>query len=191
MQNKCSWNPINVPLSLRSRSSAALEISATSLETSAKCLVSFHPKLFRGHDAGRSTPYRSISKYHRHGIGLMARSLCLSQALVMMPALGQNAKYSARVNVVRFASELGHCAMRSALRIRANREIASGVCCGSIAFRHACVGKKAPVGPTVHQSAALLTDHVTGGYFGHSDFVFGAAAAFMRSCRPSYKFGHA
>jgi hypothetical protein len=33
---------------------------------------------------------------------------------------GQNAKYSPRVNVVRFASELGHCAMRSALRIRAN-----------------------------------------------------------------------
>jgi hypothetical protein len=58
-------------------------------------------------------------------MGLMARSLCLSQALVMMRALGQNAKYSPRVNVVRFASELGHCAMRSALRIRANDDFVS------------------------------------------------------------------
>jgi hypothetical protein len=70
-------------------------------------------------------------------------------------------------------------------------DIASGVCCGSFAFRHACVGKKAPVGPTVHQSAALLTDHVTSGYLGHRDLVFGAAAAFMRSCQPSYEFSHA
>src|ERR1700689_1517474 len=30
---------------------------------------------------------------------------------------GQNAKYSPRVNVFRFASELRHCSMRSALRI--------------------------------------------------------------------------
>jgi hypothetical protein len=70
-------------------------------------------------------------------------------------------------------------------------DIASGVCCGSFAFRHACVGKKAPVGPTVHQNAALLTGYATGGYSGHGDFVFCSAVAFMRSCEPFYKFGHA
>jgi hypothetical protein len=31
--------------------------------------------------------------------------------------LGQNAKYSSRIDVYRFASELGHCSRRSALRI--------------------------------------------------------------------------
>src|SRR5262249_24064251 len=31
--------------------------------------------------------------------------------------LGQNAKYSVRADVFRFASKLGHCSMRSALRI--------------------------------------------------------------------------
>jgi hypothetical protein len=36
-------------------------------------------------------------------------------------SIGQNAKYSPRINVVRFASEPGHCLMRSALRICANR----------------------------------------------------------------------
>src|ERR1700692_2774170 len=36
---------------------------------------------------------------------------------------GQNAKYSPRVDVVRSAYELGHCAMRSALRICAMKRL--------------------------------------------------------------------
>jgi hypothetical protein len=36
---------------------------------------------------------------------------------VAMSEKGQNAKYSYRVDVFRFASELGRCATRSALRI--------------------------------------------------------------------------
>ena len=38
-----------------------------------------------------------------------------------MPVLGQNAKYSARVDVFRFASELGHCWTRLPLRICAKK----------------------------------------------------------------------
>lgn len=40
-----------------------------------------------------------------------------------MSLMGQNAKYSVRADVFRFASELGHCSMRSALRICANSRL--------------------------------------------------------------------
>jgi hypothetical protein len=61
----------------------------------------------------------------------------------------------------------------------------------SRAVGHPRVSKKALVGSIVHQSAALLTGHATGGYFGHGDFVSSPATAFMRSCQPLYELGHA
>ncbi len=51
-------SPIDAPTSQPSLSSAASEISGTSQETSAKCSVSFHPKLFRGHGEARRVRFR-------------------------------------------------------------------------------------------------------------------------------------
>jgi hypothetical protein len=71
------------------------------------------------------------------------------------------------------------------------RELANSVCGGSFDPGYARVSKKAPVRWAVHQSAALLTGHATSGHFGHGDSVSGPATAFMRSCEPFHKFGHA
>jgi hypothetical protein len=72
-------------------------------------------------------------------------------------------------------------------------DIANSVSVSSGPFvrRYARVSKKAPVGLRVHQSAAFLTGHASGGYFGHGDLVSRPATAFMRSCPPLYELGHA
>jgi hypothetical protein len=57
--------------------------------------------------------------------------------------------------------------------------------------RQALANKKALVGWSIHQGTAFLTAHVIRGSFDHGNFIFGSAVAFMRSCEPFYKFGHA
>jgi hypothetical protein len=57
--------------------------------------------------------------------------------------------------------------------------------------RQALVNQKALVGWSIHQGAAFPTGHVMRGSFDHGNLVFGSTAAFMRSCEPLYKFGHA
>jgi hypothetical protein len=57
--------------------------------------------------------------------------------------------------------------------------------------RFALVNQTAIVGWAVHQDTAFLTGHVPRGRFRHGNFVFGPAAACMRSDVPFYEFGHA
>ena len=62
---------------------------------------------------------------------------------------------------------------------------------GSFVPRFAPVNQTAIVGWAVHQDTAFLTGHVPRGRFRHGNFVFGPAAACMRSGVPFYEFGHA
>ena len=48
--------------------------------------------------------------------GIASQWQSINYGEAFFDSIGQNAKYSPRVNVVRFASELGHCTTRSALR---------------------------------------------------------------------------
>ena len=54
---------------------------------------------------------------------------------------------------------------------------------GGLSFvpQYALVSQKALVAWAVHQDTTFLTGHATRGCFGHGDFVFGSAVAFMRS----------
>jgi hypothetical protein len=54
---------------------------------------------------------------HSNHEGLIAAS-CIEKEV----RLGQNAKYSLRADVFRFASKFRHCSMRSALRIKARSD---------------------------------------------------------------------
>jgi hypothetical protein len=62
---------------------------------------------------------------------------------------------------------------------------------GSFVPRYALVSQTALVGRPIHQGTAFFTGYVIRGGFGHGDFVFGAAVAFMRAGKPLYEFGHA
>jgi hypothetical protein len=62
---------------------------------------------------------------------------------------------------------------------------------GSFVPRYALVNQTAIIGWAVHQDTAFLTGHVPRGRFLHGNFVFGSAAACMRSGVPLYEFGHA
>jgi hypothetical protein len=62
---------------------------------------------------------------------------------------------------------------------------------GSFVPGHALVGQKALVGWAVHHGAAFFTGHANRRRFGHGDFVFRSAVAFMRSGEPFHEFGHA
>jgi hypothetical protein len=57
--------------------------------------------------------------------------------------------------------------------------------------RQALVNQKALVGWSIHQGTAFPTGYVIRGSFDHGNLIFGSAVAFMRSCEPLYKFGHA
>ena len=61
---------------------------------------------------------------------------------------------------------------------------------GSFVPRYAFVSQKALLSRMVHHDPAFLTVHASRGFFGHGDFVFCSALAFMRPGEPFYEFGH-
>jgi hypothetical protein len=62
---------------------------------------------------------------------------------------------------------------------------------GSFVARYALVNQKAFVSWAVHQGSAFFTSYVSRERFRHGNFVFGFAAASVRSGLPFDKFGHA
>jgi hypothetical protein len=69
--------------------------------------------------------------------------------------------------------------------------VGGGVWVGSFAPRYALINQTAIVGWAINQDTAFLTGHVARAGFRHGNFVFGSAAACVRSGVPFYEFCHA